>query len=279
MKRTDLLPRIISGVIYITLIFFGTTGHPWFFMGLMAAFMGFCLYEYFSMTELKSKLHWVLGLTGAALIFYYFSDYLLGQYSVFTLQSLSFAGPVLFIMAVYTILFSTRELYVDFGKATVGVIYIAVPFALALTIPDTSYVLGKKVISPEIFYIFLLIWVSDTLAYVAGSLFGKHPFAPKISGKKTWEGAIGGFVFTVLSGYLIQTYIFPEASYNWLVIGLIVAFFAPIGDLVESKLKRSFNTKDSGKLIPGHGGFLDRLDSFIFAVPMVYLYILLNSVL
>lgn len=279
MKKKDLLPRIISGIIYIALVFFGTTGHPGFFLGLMAIFMGFCLYEYFRMTELSSKVHWVLAIIGSALIFYYFSDYLLQQYSVFTRQSLSFAGPVLFIMAAYTILFSTRELYVDFGKATVGVIYIAVPFGLALTIPEVSYELGKKVISPEILYIFLLIWVSDTLAYVTGVLFGKHPLSPKISGKKTWEGAIGGFIFTVICAYCIQTYLQPEARFNWLVIGFIVALFAPIGDLVESKLKRSFNTKDSGKLIPGHGGFLDRLDSFIFAIPMVYLYILLNTVL
>lgn len=275
----NLLPRVISGLIYAALIFFGTTNHPWLFLGLMGLFLAFCLFEYFSITELSGKLYIALASIGAAFVFYYYSDYLLSQYSAFVFQSMNFAGPVLFILAAYTIMFSTNELYVEFGKATVGVIYIAVPFGLALTIPEIKLDLGKEIITPDILYIFILIWLSDTMAYFVGNFMGKHKLAPKISGKKTWEGAIGGLIFTILGGFLIQTYFLPESKFNWIVIGLIVAIFAPIGDLVESKLKRSFNAKDSGNLIPGHGGFLDRLDSFIFVIPMVYLYILLSEVI
>lgn len=275
----NLIPRAISGLIYAILIYFGTTGHPWIFMGLMAVFLGFCLYEYISITELSGKLYIILSIIGAALIFYFFSDYLLGQYSAFVMESISFAGPILFLMAAYTIMFSTNELYLEFGKATVGLIYTAVPFGLALTLPKINLELGKEVISPEILYIFILIWISDTMAYLVGSSIGKTKFVPKISEKKTWEGLIGGAVFTILAGFIIHKYFLPDSRFNWIIIGFIVAIFAPIGDLVESKLKRSFNAKDSGNLIPGHGGFLDRLDSFIFVIPMVYLYILLAEVL
>lgn len=275
----DLLPRIVSGSLYIGLIVFATTSGPWIFAGLMALFFILCFIEYVSITELSDKLYIALSFLGSAGIFYFFSDYLFGQNSAFVLESLSFAGPVLFLLACFTILFSSNELYVEFGKATIGVIYLAVPFSLALTIPLIEYQLGKEVITNEILWIFILIWISDIIAYVVGSLWGKHKLAPKISSGKSWEGAIGGFIFTVIAGYLLEFFIFPESRFNWLIIGAIVAFCAPIGDIVESKLKRMFNTKDSGKLIPGHGGFLDRLDSFIFVIPMVYLYLLLTEVL
>ncbi len=275
----DLLPRIISGSLYIGLVVFGTTMGPWIFAGLMAAFLILCLIEYISITELSDKLYMALAFIGSAGIFYFFSDYLFNQNNAFVLQSLSFAGPVLFLLACFTIVFSSKELYVEFGNATVGVIYIAVPFSLALTIPHISFELGKKMISNEILFIFILIWISDIMAYVVGSLWGKHKLAPKISKGKTWEGAVGGLVFTIIAGYILEFFIFPESRFNWLIIGLIVSVFAPIGDIVESKLKRSFNAKDSGKWIPGHGGFLDRLDSFIFVIPMVYLYLLIMSIL
>ena len=274
----DLLPRIISGSVYIILVVLGTTMGPWVFAGLMAVLLILCLIEYISITELSDKLYMVLAFIGSAAVFYFFSDYLINQHDAFVLQSLSFAGPVLFLLACFTILFSTNELYVEFGKATVGVIYIAVPFSLALTIPQISFELGKKMISNEILFIFILIWISDIMAYVIGSLWGKHKLVPKISNGKTWEGAIGGLVFTIIAGYVLEFFIFPESRFNWLIVGLIVAVSAPVGDIIESKLKRSFNAKDSSKWIPGHGGFLDRLDSFIFVIPMVYLYLLISSI-
>ena len=274
----DLLPRILSGSVYIGLVVLGTTMGPWFFAGLMALFLVLCLMEYISITELSDKLYIALAVIGSAGIFYFFSDYLFNQHSAFVLQSLSFAGPILFLLACFTILFSTKELYVEFGNATIAVIYIAVPFSLALTIPQISYDLGKEVISNEILFIFILIWISDIMAYVVGSLWGKHKLVPKISNGKTWEGAIGGFLFTLIVGYVLEFHIFPESRFNWMIISMIVAIAAPIGDIVESKLKRSFNTKDSGKWIPGHGGFLDRLDSFIFVIPMVYLYLLITGI-
>lgn len=275
----NLLPRILSGIVYIALIYFGTTGNPWLFAGLMAFFFVMCFIEYAGITELSDKLYMALAFIGSGAVFYYYSTYLFGHESAFILQSLAFAGPVLFLLVCFTIVFSSNELYVEFGKATVAVVYLAVPFSLALTIPIVHFESGKEIVSNEILVIFALIWISDIMAYVFGSLWGKHKLVPKISKGKTWEGAIGGFVFTVAAGFVIQKYILPESRMNWTIIGAIIAICAPVGDIVESKLKRSFNAKDSGKLIPGHGGFLDRLDSFIFVIPMVYLYLLLDAVI
>lgn len=275
----DLKPRLLSGIVYIGLIIFGTTGAPWLFAILMGFFMAMCLIEFIRITKLFDKLYLAMAVLGSGGVFYYFLLYLLKNQAPFVAESLSFAGPVMFILACYTIMFSSGELKIEFGKATVAVIYIAVPFSLALTLPGIQYELGKEVITGEILMIFILIWVSDTMAYIVGNLMGKRKLVPGISGGKTVEGAIGGVVFTILAGWIIQMY-FPVGNrMNWLAVGAIVAVGAPIGDLVESKLKRVFHVKDSGKWIPGHGGFLDRLDSFLFVIPMVYLYLLLKVIL
>ena len=114
--------------------------------------------------------------------------------------------------------------------------------------------------------------VNDTFAFIIGMNFGRHKLAPKISPKKTIEGFVGGVVFSIILGIILEQYYIQE-EFNWIIIALIASVFGTIGDLIESKLKREANLKDSSNLIPGHGGFLDRLDSFIFALPFIYLYI------
>ncbi len=122
------------------------------------------------------------------------------------------------------------------------------------------------------------IWINDTMAYIVGSLIGKTPFS-KISPKKTWEGTIGGAILAILIiGFLFpllaDKYFYPFAQHKiWFVIAALCAIFGTIGDLFESKLKRMANVKDSGTIMPGHGGFLDRFDSLLFAAPAVWLYV------
>ncbi len=114
---------------------------------------------------------------------------------------------------------------------------------------------------------------NDTFAYIVGKSIGKHKLLEKISPKKTIEGFIGGIIFTVLASYIIAKYYIQIKEVNtfiWIIIALIVSIFGTIGDLIESKFKRIAGVKDSGKIMPGHGGVLDRLDSIIFAAPIVY---------
>ncbi len=276
----NLVVRASSGLVYAIIIFLGTTIHPKGLIVLMMVFGLFCLYEFFKMTNLSKKIYQLGALLAALLVFGYYAKNFLEAYETsnhyyFYLKSVFFIIPVLFTFSIYTIFKSTNELLNDFGKATLGLTYIIAPFALALTLPSFDYALGEKVMHYEVFFVFLLLWCSDTFAYLTGSLIGKHKFAPKISGAKTWEGFFGGIVFTLLAGFLIQKYFGENLHGNWMIIGLIVAALGPFGDLTESKIKRFFNVKDSSNLIPGHGGFLDRLDSFIFVVPFVYLYYLL----
>jgi phosphatidate cytidylyltransferase len=119
------------------------------------------------------------------------------------------------------------------------------------------------------------IWINDTMAYIVGSLIGKTPFSP-ISPKKTWEGTIGGALISIAVISIIASKL--EISrhislYHWLIIASVIAIFGTLGDLLESKIKRLAGVKDSGNLMPGHGGFLDRFDSMLLAIPAVWIYV------
>lgn len=124
-----------------------------------------------------------------------------------------------------------------------------------------------------IFTLMAMTWGSDTGAYFTGRALGKHKFAPILSPKKTWEGAIGGFIAALAAAIIARELAFPYLSYIQVIILAVVAnFLAQTGDLAESLLKRSYNVKDSGHTIPGHGGVLDRVDALMFSAPWVYLF-------
>ena len=126
---------------------------------------------------------------------------------------------------------------------------------------------------------FILIWINDSFAYLIGSNFGRQKLFESVSPKKTVEGFLGGVFFSAIGSYFIFKYTNNLEFSNWLIISVIVSVFGTIGDLIESKYKRQANVKDSGNLMPGHGGLLDRLDSAIFVAPFVYLFLkILNYV-
>jgi len=123
--------------------------------------------------------------------------------------------------------------------------------------------------------IFVSIWTNDTAAYFGGSTFGKHPLFPAVSPKKTWEGAITGFVFGLAAFLIIAKIYFDYSIIHLIILGVIINTITQIGDLFESKLKRHSGQKDSSNLLPGHGGFLDRFDGVLFVMPAALLYILI----
>jgi phosphatidate cytidylyltransferase len=180
---------------------------------------------------------------------------------------------LLFALAATTLFRFSEELSTDSAKLIFTASYLGVPFSLSLAIPGSN-----DPLTSEVFYVFLLIWISDSFAYLVGSKFGKRKLSPKISPNKSVEGLIGGLFFTIAAGIILE--IFNSGlKGNWIVISVIIAIFAPIGDLAESKLKRMFKVKDSGNLMPGHGGILDRLDSFIFCIPAIFTYYLITAIL
>jgi len=209
------------------------------------------------------------------IIFYIFSKRYFYHDFYFNFRLNEILALSLIAIAIVTLFKYPNELYYDSGKLIFTVIYVTLPFSFALGLP--KYSTFQNTFSLDVLFLFILIWSSDTFAYLVGKFFGKHKMAPKISPKKTWEGYAGGVVLTLVLSYFIEQYQ-PELRGNWMIVGFLVAIFAPLGDLVESQLKRNFGVKDSGNIIPGHGGILDRLDSFLICAPVVYLYFILEKI-
>jgi phosphatidate cytidylyltransferase len=120
---------------------------------------------------------------------------------------------------------------------------------------------------------FILVWINDTFAYLTGMMFGKHKLFERMTPKKTWEGFTGGVIATILSSWLLFDFSEYQSLMAWLVLGFVIAIASVFGDFVESMFKRNAGVKDSGNLMPGHGGILDRIDSILFVFPVVFVYI------
>ena len=123
--------------------------------------------------------------------------------------------------------------------------------------------------------IFILIWVNDSFAYLVGKTLGRHKLYPKISPKKTIEGSLGGLIFALAAAYIISQYEPILTMWQWMVLAVVIVVMGNLGDLLESKFKRVAGVKDSGAILPGHGGILDRLDSLVFAAPFAYLTLII----
>ena len=179
-------------------------------------------------------------------------------------------SPLVFTIFIYELYSKSKEPFVNISFMILGLFYIGIPFALL----DFIAFDGEMFYYRVVLGILLLTWVNDTGAYLVGSLIGKTPLFPSVSPNKTWEGSIGGVITTFIFGGLLGLFFTEIALQHWLVLAVIVAIFGSLGDLVESMLKRSVGVKDSGNLLPGHGGVLDRFDAFIFVVPFAAAYIL-----
>ncbi|WP_226176703.1 phosphatidate cytidylyltransferase [Hymenobacter lucidus] len=161
--------------------------------------------------------------------------------------------------------------FANVGVALLGLFYVSLPMSLLSVVAFTASGYDYR----RIFALLFLVWCSDIGAYAAGKTFGKHKLAPKISPGKTWEGAIGGFLLTLVMGWALGFWLTDIPLAYRLVAAGAVAVFGPLGDLAESMLKRSVGVKDSGRIMPGHGGLLDRFDAFLFILPVLALLQLL----
>jgi phosphatidate cytidylyltransferase len=160
------------------------------------------------------------------------------------------------------------------------VLYTALPFSLfpfsAFSHTGLSPLIPIEglIFSPGIIIgFFLLLWANDTGAYLAGVSFGRHRLMERISPKKSWEGFFGGFILALAAAWLLSGWLGVVETLDWIIISVIISIAGTYGDLIESMLKRSGGVKDSGTIMPGHGGFLDRFDSTIISFPLVYLFI------
>ena len=267
--------RLVSGTIYVALIVLVLAlSIVWGLWVLLSFFAVAGLIEFNQLTRVNRPYIFRIVLDCAAAVWLLYAT---AQSGMAISLGLGIYIPYMLYL-LYVVCRSTflphKDMLPSLGNSLIGQLYIAVPLALAIRLtltinpifPITHYN-GMLLLA-----IFIFIWVNDTGAYLVGSRWGKTPLAPSISPKKTVEGSIGGLLLALLSAVILRLLLFPELSWlHILLIAAVVAIFGTIGDLFESSLKRQAGVKDSGKLIPGHGGILDRIDSLLLAVPAVYL--------
>jgi phosphatidate cytidylyltransferase len=272
-----LLQRMATAAIFVFIMIVGLYGSPFSFVLLFAVITGLCLWEYLSIVlennHRRDLLRKLIGM-GVGLLPVILSALVkLGVINApeeFIYIAAFLFSPFIFLGFVFELYTRSEHPFANIAYIMLGMLYIGMPFALLDFIAfEKSYFYANTV-----FGILLLTWMNDTGAYLIGSAIGKRPLLPRISPKKTWEGMLGGITVAFLTGVILY-YVLDELSLiDWLVLAFIVSVFGTLGDLVESMLKRSFSIKDSGTLLPGHGGMLDRFDGFIFCVPFAAAYLL-----
>ena len=265
-----ILTALIAGTVAVSAIVYSAYG-IWFFC-VVVSMLG--LWEFLSVTQIKylpykltvmvsGLIIWVMALLGLTAGSAELPEVIDKVYMAVCLLVL----PILGILALFNS--TEKEPLSSLGTSLLGLVYCYLPLFLLfkLSVPESvsdyafSIPLG----------ILLLTWTLDSFAYFSGRFFGKHPLFPRISPKKTWEGAIGGAICCIAVGVGLN-YWFSDTGTNWVIIAFIISVVSQLGDLIESMFKRSRKLKDSGNILPGHGGMLDRFDGIYLSVPFIFLY-------
>lgn len=263
MNWPTFFTRLGSAIVFCIVMLAGLLWNEYGFIALVGLIQFLCLKEYFSLIrKIYADLYFATGLQVAVQLF----AALLLLSSNYFLNNPRLLFPVLLCVPIATLLWgaltakgSMDAIFKVFG----ALFYIALPITLLLQLYEKSWMLPLALL--------LMIWTNDTMAYIVGSFIGKTPFSA-ISPKKTWEGTIGGALLTIVGACVWGYYTHYYQVQDWIALAVCAAVAGTLGDLFESKLKRMADIKDSGKIMPGHGGALDRFDSLLVATPFAFCY-------
>lgn len=262
MNWPTFFKRLGSAIVFSIIMMAGLLWNEYAFIALVVLIQVLCLREYFALIKkITPEVYWPnwlpMTIQAISLLWLLLETPLLN--GVRFSQLLMFA-PVLILLL--TTLHKKTALQAGI-QSLAGMAYIVLPMILLYSLRMQSIVLPLSLV--------LMLWMNDTMAYIVGSFIGKTPFSP-ISPKKTWEGTIGGVILT-LAGAAVWGYYSPYYSMqDWMALALCASIAGTAGDLLESKLKRLADVKDSGAIMPGHGGALDRFDSLLVATPFAFVY-------
>jgi phosphatidate cytidylyltransferase len=269
----NLLARSLTGTIYVILICIGIMGGSLtFFIAFSIAVM-LCLWEFYHLINVqkRTKINPYYNCVGGLLLFVVTYLYASGIFDYY----------IFFVYLIYVVFILISELYekqqdpiTHAAYIFLGQTYIAIPFAMLNLIAFRGISGETPVYNPlMLLSLFIFIWVNDTGAYLVGVAFGKHKLFERISPHKSWEGFFGGLIFTIASALIFAHFEPSTKFYHWIGLSLVVVIFGTWGDLIESLIKRTLGVKDSGCSLPGHGGYLDRFDSFLLAVYGMLFYV------
>ncbi|WP_452221506.1 phosphatidate cytidylyltransferase [Lacinutrix salivirga] len=270
----EILTRGFSGLLYVAL-FVVSLFNEHALMALFYIFGIISLAEFMKLIQLKSIIPYILF----SVLYFVFGYW---QLVLKSNDGLDEATQILQVITIFVQLLLIKDLFSEktiplfvTKRYILTTFYLSSAFVFLILIANFNNEFKPAILLGA----FILVWINDTAAFLVGKNFGKQKLFPSISPKKTVEGFLGGLLFACISSYFIA--IFTETlNFNqWLILSIIVSVFGTLGDLIESKFKRQAGVKDSGVIMPGHGGLLDRLDSIIFAAPFIYLFLrILNYV-
>jgi len=291
--------RSLSAIVFVAVMLAGLLWNEWSFLILFSIIHAGCWIEYQKLIQQidnRAQQGGAFRVVGSILTGWGIMLYLSSEFSLVHPFSLDVVG--IYILAIGTLILLVNEVMhfrIFYAKNIFyilsGLLYLSFSFGLLLHIRSGAlWMPTEKVEALETVSVSLAeyeglvmpliiigsIWINDTMAYIVGSLIGKTPLS-KVSPKKTWEGTIGGILLSVGLAWVIGHFLMNQSGSRWAVIACISAVAGTLGDLLESKLKRMAGVKDSGAILPGHGGFLDRFDSLLLAAPMVWLYLKICS--
>jgi len=275
--KNNFIQRTITGIVFVAVLVGCILGGPIPFTILFALISALTIREFGSIVGKSGEVIINKPICMLAGVFLFFGFAYLGVAPGDSSVLIPYLFLVIYLLVSELYLKRKNPLH-NWAYTMMSQMYIALPFALLNVLAFHTNVTGSASEYNPILplSIFIFNWVNDTGAYCTGVLFGKHRLFERISPKKSWEGSIGGAVFCVIAAF-VMAHFFPFLSLGvWVGLGLVIVVFGTWGDLTESLLKRTLGIKDSGNILPGHGGMLDRFDSSLMAIPaaVVYFYII-----
>lgn len=269
--------RFITAVFFTAFMLAGIYGGKYSFFALFLFITAGSLWELFGLLWPEGEDHRLLRrIIGTAVGTYPFCSMMVCQVLhmlpiaswFIAIISFIFIVPVAFFLS--ELYLNAREPFRNIGYYLLGLVYVGLPYLfLVMMATEQDYQPNR------VFGLLWLVWTNDTMAYLIGSQIGKTKLFERISPKKTWEGTVGGIIFTMLMAWGLSHWSTDYTISQWIALGAVAGIFGTFGDLVESMLKRSLGVKDSGTLLPGHGGLLDRFDAFMFMLPFAGLVLIL----
>jgi len=267
--------RSFTGLFFVTALIGSIYAGKYTFIGLFFIITVLGLLEFFRLAENGGyKPLKVAGTLGGALFYLSCSMFL---HRLLPPKYVILIIPILFLILFVELFNKSEKPIGNIAITLLGVFYVALPFTLLSYFaypppPYEGYEMFKY--NPNVLLgFFFLLWTSESFAYAVGIKLGKHRLFERISPKKSWEGTIGGAVFCCITAYILSLYFVELSPKKWFIIAGIIIVFGTLGDLVQSMFKRSMDVKDTGNILPGHGGILDRFDGAILSIPFVFAFL------
>jgi phosphatidate cytidylyltransferase len=257
---SNFLQRAITGLLFVTALIGGIWYHYYSAVALFAVTVLVGFPEFLRLSKAKHSAGLFINSIASIIL-----------WMVVALEEIEYITPLIvgyFIVQIVRTVFDSKSDLKQISKETFGLLYLNIPFLVLLSIGKTEYTYEPW----AMLMIFFMVWANDTGAYLVGRSFGKTKLFEKLSPKKTWEGTLGGLVIAMVLGYCLAEFVFDWNGIVYIGAAFLTGIAATVGDLFESKLKRQAGVKDSGSILPGHGGILDRFDALLLAAPVNYVY-------